>query len=66
MRLPGGLRDGVLATRLITVKSVRQDLSLIHAWPFDTSILVRAVSITVLPLLITVLGREVIVLVLGR
>ena len=66
MRLPGGLRDGVLATRLATVKSVRQDLSLIHAWPFDTSILVRAVSITVLPLLITVLGREVIVLLLGR
>ncbi len=65
MQLPGGLRDGVLATRLATVKSVRQDLNSIHVWPFDTSILVRVVSITVLPILLTVFGREVILLVLG-
>jgi hypothetical protein len=52
MRRPGGLRDGGLATRLATVKSVREDVGRIHGWPFDTEMIARLATVVILPLVI--------------
>jgi hypothetical protein len=52
MERPGGLADGALATRLATVRSVREDVKMIREWPFDSETIVRLVTLIVLPLLI--------------
>jgi hypothetical protein len=54
MRRPGGLRDEGLATRLVTVRSVREDVERIHGWPIDTEMVARLATVVILPLVIGV------------
>lgn len=54
MRRPGGLRDQGLATRLVTVRSVREDVERIHGWPIDTEMMARLATVVILPLVIGV------------
>ena len=54
MRRPGGLRDEGLATRLVTVRSVREDVERIHGWPIDTEMMARLATVVILPLVIGV------------
>ena len=51
-----------LSSELGALETIRKDVRQIHSWPFDVGILARLVSITVLPLIITVIAREVILL----
>jgi hypothetical protein len=52
MQAPGGLGNSALATRLATVKSVREDVRMIREWPFDNEIIVRLVTLVLVPLVI--------------
>jgi hypothetical protein len=58
-------RDENLAREVITADVIRKEIHSIHTWPFDAGIMTRLVSITALPLIITVFGREVIRIFLG-
>ena len=42
------------ATRLVTVRSVREDVERIHGWPIDTEMMARLATVVILPLVIGV------------
>ncbi len=49
---------------LSALDTIRKDVQQIHTWPFDVGIVTRLASITVLPLVISVIARELYILIL--
>jgi hypothetical protein len=44
---------------IATVKQILQDVRQVYSWPFDTGVATRAGTTIVIPLMITIVGREV-------
>jgi hypothetical protein len=56
--------DERIVGELSALDKIQRDVQQIHTWPFDVGIVSRLISITVLPITITVVAREVILLTL--
>ena len=56
--------DERIERSLNALDKIQRDVEQIHTWPFDVGIVTRLASVAILPLLLTVLGREVILLTL--
>lgn len=56
--------DEKVVGSLTALDKVQRDVQQIHTWPFDAGTVARLTSITILPLLVTVVGREIILILL--
>lgn len=59
------LVDEKVAGSLSALGRIREDVQKIHTWPFDDAIAARLISVTILPLVVSVVARVVILLTLG-
>jgi hypothetical protein len=65
---PGaGTREVTLAdvTSALALEASERRITRVHTWPFDTDILARLATSFAIPVIITVVGREAVLLVLG-
>jgi hypothetical protein len=51
---------------ITAIDKLERDISRIRSWPFDLGILARLLTFVILPLTLTLVGRELIVIFLGR
>jgi hypothetical protein len=51
---------------ITAIDKIERDISRIRSWPFDLGILARLLTFVILPLTLTLVGRELIVIFLGR
>jgi hypothetical protein len=56
--------DERLLGELTAIDKLQRDIHQTHTWPFDLGIMARLVSVTFLPLVVTVIGRILILLTL--
>ena len=58
--------DPNMVYEITAIDKIERDISRIRTWPFDLGILARLLSFVILPLTLTLVGRELIVIFLGR
>lgn len=60
----GSYVDAEIVGSLSALEQIQRDVQQIHTWPLDEAMMVRLVSITVMPMVVAVLARELMILVL--
>ncbi len=58
--------DPNMVYEITAIDKIERDISRIRSWPFDLGIIARLVTFVILPLILTLSGRELIVIFLGR
>lgn len=58
--------DPNMVYEITAIDKIERDISRIRSWPFDLGILARLLTFVILPLTLTLVGRELIIIFLGR